>query len=56
MEGLCSGMDDLDVGGVLEAELAAATGERECYWAAGRDNIQRSLARGLEMGGNAKGT
>lgn len=40
---------------VLEAELEAATGERECYWAAGRNNIQRSLARVLKMGGKAKG-
>ena len=57
LEGLCSGVDDLGVWrGVLEAELAAATGERECYWAAGRNGIQRSLARVLEMSGKAKGT
>lgn len=41
--------------GVLEAELEAATGERECYWASGRNNIQRSLARVLEMSRKAKG-
>ena len=58
LEALCSGADDLNVWrGVLEAELeAAGMGERECYWAAGRNGIQRSLARVLEMGGKAKGT
>ena len=50
LERLCSGVDDLNVWRrVLERELGAADGEdRACYWAAGRNNIQKSLARVLE--------
>ena len=55
LEGLCAGVDDLNVWmRVLEAEAAGGE-DRECYWAASMREIRRARDRVLESLGKAGG-